>query len=204
MGDDGLGQIEEGGNADVGLVAAEVGGLAGVAVDQGGAHPDLAGADDVGAGLIADVEGCAGRDRDGGVVEGGVVGAGVGFFPADDGRGDDGVHGVVEGEVGDELGDVGVGVGDDRPLDSRLLQELGGGEDIVENAVGVPAGGGLHLGPVDAADFGDLDVIEGDPSGCAPAAVVFQAEGLLLLAGAVADGDAAVLLGVVILGGDVG
>ena len=139
-----------------------------------------------------------------GVVEGGVVGARVGFFPADDGRGDDGVHGVVDGEVGDELGDVGVGVGDDRPLDSRFLEELGGGEDIGEDAVGMPTAVGLHLGSVDAADLGDLGGAEGDPGGLAPAAVVFQTKSLLLLAGAVADGDATVLFRVEVLGSDVG
>src|SRR5215211_404538 len=104
-----------------------------VAVDEGGAHSGGEGAGDVGAGLVADVEGVGRFDAEG--SESGAEGPNVRFFPADDGGRDDRVHLVGEGEVGAEGGDVGVGVGDDGASDAGFAQALQGRHDVVEDVV---------------------------------------------------------------------
>ena len=91
------------------------------------------GADDVRFRLVADMECVRGIDAE--RFEGGSVGPDVRLFVSNQRRGDDQVHLVGECQVGAELGDIVIGVGDDGAFHAGLAQPSGGGHDIGEDAI---------------------------------------------------------------------
>ena len=68
------------------------------------------------------------------------------FFISDQRRGDDQIHPLGEIEVDAEIGDIVIGIGDDRGFHAGLVQPGGGGHDVGEDriaAIGLSATAGV-------------------------------------------------------------
>src|SRR5918993_4890166 len=129
-----------------------------------------------------------------------VIGAGIGFFIADERRGDDEIHQRREGEVRADDGDVIVGVGDDRGQYASATQGAQRGQNIVKEPVVLVIWHLVELGDIGAAHLARRLWVVGEPGGLQPTAHQLQAEKFPLLRSPVPDWELAVLGGEVILG----
>ena len=130
-----------------------------------------------------------------------------GFSIPDQRRGHDQIHAVREFQMDAEIGDIAIGIGDDRGFHTGLVEPRGGVHDIGENAIAA-VWRVLHrrrfvFRQVVLPGFAHQQLVVRNPGCLQPDVHVFEPDSLALGGGTVTDGDRAIDDGEIVLGDQV-